>query len=100
MAELLKTLDASLRGPLILEKFTALVAELLHFDHASLDTTKTLPEIGLDSMMAIKLRIRVQNEFGIAPMVGDLLSGIPITALAEKLAEQYEQGMKLELQPV
>ncbi|MBW7474090.1 type I polyketide synthase [Paenibacillus oenotherae] len=100
MADLLKTLDASLRGPLILEKFTALVAELLHFDHASLDTTKTLPEIGLDSMMAIKLRIRIQNEFGTAPMVGDLLSGIPITALADKLAEQYEQGLKPELQPV
>ncbi|CAH1195753.1 5-methyl-1-naphthoate synthase [Paenibacillus plantiphilus] len=96
----IKALDASERGPFILKQFAALVAELLHFDSESLDTTKTLPEIGLDSMMAIKLRIRMQNEFGNAPMVGDLLSGYSIAALAKMITQQFEEQLMHELQPI
>lgn len=98
--ELLKSLEASQRGPFIQQKFAALVADLLHFDRDSLDTSKTLPEIGLDSMMAIKLRIRIQNEFGVAPMVGDMLSGYSIATVAEMMTRQFEEQLQTELQPV
>lgn len=86
------------RRKALVEQFTMIIAELLYYEKDSLDTSKSLPEIGLDSMMAVKLRNRVHNQFGIAPMVGDLLSGNSISVLGENLVLQFEEANQLTMQ--
>jgi len=73
----------------------AIIADLLHFAADAVDATKALPEIGLDSMMAIRLRARLLNELGVAPMVGELLSGNSIMALSDKMVRQFDEQHQL-----
>ncbi|MCD1257840.1 type I polyketide synthase [Paenibacillus athensensis] len=94
--ELLQPLEEAERQRLVADRFAGIVAELLHFEANALDTSKSLPEIGLDSMMAIKLRNRLLSEFTQAPMVGDLLSGLSISGLGCRLTDQLTERLQPE----
>lgn len=95
-SEKLSALEPAVRASAVLVKLTAIIAELLHYDQEFLDTTRSLPELGLDSMMAIKLRNRITGEFGCAPMVGDLLSGNTVEMLGDVLVSLLEEEREAE----
>ncbi|KQO17260.1 type I polyketide synthase [Paenibacillus sp. Leaf72] len=90
-SEKLAALEPAGRAAAVLAQLTAIIAELLRYDQEFLETTRSLPELGLDSMMAIKLRNRITSEFGCAPMVGDLLSGNTIEMLSDVLVSLLEE---------
>ncbi|WP_341278004.1 type I polyketide synthase [Paenibacillus sp. FSL H8-0537] len=100
-SEKLTTLEPAGRAAAVLAQLTAIIAELLRYEAEFLETTRSLPELGLDSMMAIKLRNRITSEFGCAPMVGDLLSGNTVEMLADvlvSLLEEEQQGVEQSLE--
>lgn len=95
--EQIQTLSSSAREAVLIEYVEGFISELLHFARESLDTTKSLPEIGLDSMMAVQLRARLLNELGVSPMVGELLSGNSISLLCDKVVRQFNEQHTLAM---
>lgn len=93
--EAIKMLAPHERELAVRQHLEIIIADLLHFAADEVDTTKALPEIGLDSMMAIRLRARLLNEFGVAPMIGELLSGNSISSLSGKLVRQFVEQHQL-----
>lgn len=89
----MKQRDPAERKAVITERLVALICEVLHYEQSALETDKSLPEIGLDSMMALKLRTSFLNELGVVFMVSELLSGISIEAHAENAVRQFEKSM-------
>lgn len=87
----LKELDPAARERLIKEKTLQLVSEILHYEPSVLQQEKSLPEIGLDSMTALKLRSRLLHELGVVFMVSELLSGISIEVHAGNAVQQLER---------
>ncbi|GAA2256041.1 hypothetical protein GCM10010232_51860 [Streptomyces amakusaensis] len=73
------------RRSLVAERFTALVASVLRTRADQVDPATGLGVLGLDSLLAMELRGRVQAEFGIALPVVALLSGVPVGELVSQL---------------
>ena len=66
----------------------ARVAEVLRLDVTVLDPGERIGTLGLDSLMALELRSRVEADTGIAVPMVRLLQGPSVDALAIELAEQ------------
>ncbi len=54
--------------------FTGLVAENMGFDPSMVDLDKSLPAMGLDSITAVKMRVTIFQDTGVALLASDLLS--------------------------
>jgi acyl transferase domain-containing protein/acyl-CoA synthetase (AMP-forming)/AMP-acid ligase II/acyl carrier protein len=52
-----------------------------------LDTRSPLPRLGLDSLIALEIRSRLRERFGIDAALADLLGGLSVEDLAGKLAK-------------
>lgn len=64
------------------------VARVLELDPAELDAGTPLTKVGLDSLLAAKLRRRILHELGIDVSVRQLLRGRTAAQVAEQLREQ------------
>src|SRR5262249_39300295 len=62
------------------------VGRLLSMSRDEVDETKTLTGLGLDSLLASRLRIALAESLEIAVPIGDLLSPVPVGELADRLA--------------
>ncbi len=67
------------------EHFTALAATVLRVPADRIDTSDGLGALGLDSLLAMELRARVQAELGVALPVVALLSNASVDNLADQL---------------
>lgn len=96
--EKIKSLPSPARESALKEHVESVISELLHFVRESLDTGKSLPEIRLDSMMAVRLRARLLNDLGVSPMVGEFLGGSSIASLSDKVVRQFDEQNQFEQQ--
>ncbi|WEH38140.1 non-ribosomal peptide synthetase/type I polyketide synthase [Streptomyces sp. AM 2-1-1] len=75
------------RRSLVAERFTSLTATVLRTAAEEIDPSAGLGGLGLDSLLAMELRARVQADLGVALPVVALLSGTPVGQLADQLCE-------------
>jgi len=74
--------------PRLVEDFLASqIASVFGSEEGSLDRTRSVTQLGLDSMMAIELLNRIEGELGIHFPVGSLLSGPSIRDLSAPVLE-------------
>ncbi|MEV7010944.1 amino acid adenylation domain-containing protein [Streptosporangium sp. NPDC051022] len=79
--------DEEGRRLLVAERFTALVAAVLRVKTEQVDPEGSLNVLGLDSLLAMELRARVNTELRVALPVVALLSG---TSVGELIAQLYD----------
>ncbi|MEU0738910.1 amino acid adenylation domain-containing protein [Streptomyces sp. NPDC006134] len=75
------------RRALLTDRFTALVTDVLRVRAEEVDPACSLTAMGLDSLLAMELRGRVQAELGIALPVVALLSNATLADLVEQAHE-------------
>jgi aryl carrier-like protein len=77
------------RQQLLESRITEQVARVLGFSATKFDRQESLINLGLDSLMAIELRNRLNNEMGVNLPVMKIMEGVSITSLAEVMLEQW-----------
>ena len=77
------------RQQLLESRITEQVARVLGFPATKFDRQESLINLGLDSLMAIELRNRLNNEMGVHLPVMKIMEGVSITSLAEVMLEQW-----------
>ncbi|AGB26046.1 polyketide synthase family protein [Mycobacterium sp. JS623] len=61
-------------------------------DQSAIPGTKPLTEIGMDSLMAVRIRNTLRDDFGVEPAVALLLQGASLGDLANELTQQLGLG--------
>lgn len=69
------------------EHFCRLLSDVLHLPSSSVEPGLSLNELGLDSLLAIELRARINREFKVALPVVTLLSNATIKKLQDKIGD-------------
>ncbi|MEM7675992.1 MAG: beta-ketoacyl reductase, partial [Myxococcota bacterium] len=85
---LTSTEDPDQRQSLLEENLTGLVARVLHMDGDDIDVEQPLVAAGVDSMMALELRNRIESTIGVGPTVVELLQGVSLRDLADRLLQR------------
>ncbi|GAA1160419.1 hypothetical protein GCM10009654_15860 [Streptomyces hebeiensis] len=79
------TADDERRAELVAERFTAVASAVLRVPADQIDRSGSLAALGLDSLLAMELRVRVQAETGVALPLVSLLSGASAAELGTQL---------------
>jgi acyl transferase domain-containing protein len=69
----------------VTEYIAAQVSDVLAVDKNAIDVSAPLPGAGLDSLRALRLRERVQQEFGVQIPIRDLLSNSTLAEVSHKV---------------
>ncbi|NET62708.1 MAG: hypothetical protein F6K47_43455 [Symploca sp. SIO2E6] len=72
--------------------FTTQAAHILSKPRAEIEVEQTLSMMGFDSLMAVELRNRVENDLGIDVRIVDLMGDITITSLAAQVSELLDRA--------
>jgi NAD(P)-dependent dehydrogenase (short-subunit alcohol dehydrogenase family)/aryl carrier-like protein len=89
-AELLLTSDPLERQRILTATLQAEAARVLRLPVAKLEVNRHLNQLGMDSLMALELKNRMQAEWGMAVPLATILSGPPITELAAILLAKLD----------
>jgi acyl carrier protein len=85
----LQVLPATQRLPLINEFLAEQVVKVLALGAGTrIDLQRSVMEMGLDSLMAMELRNRIQSSLGVRISVADLLGGLTPAELAAQVLAQ------------
>jgi acyl transferase domain-containing protein len=84
------------RPALIEARLQELAARVLRLERAKLDMQQPLSAFGMNSMMAIELKNRIDLTLGVTIAVVDLLQGFGIAQLAARLLPQIEAQVAVE----
>ena len=76
------------------------VAKVLGASPSRIDATRSLTEIGLDSLMAVELQTIIARKFGVALAVSKLLEGASIRQLANDILLHLSFGTEVAAGPV
>jgi acyl transferase domain-containing protein len=83
--------SASEERPALVEgKLQELAARVMRLDRAKLDVQQPLNTLGMNSMMAIELKNRIDITLGVTVAVVELLQGFGVAQLAARLLPQIE----------
>ena len=87
------------QAALLEEHVQSLTARVLRMDRAKIEVTESLSMLGLDSMMAMELKGRLELNLRVPVSVLDLLKGVGIAdlskALLEKVREQHSEILQM-----
>lgn len=84
---------AAERHVLVVPHLQELVARVLQLDAAQFSSQETLTSLGLDSMMAIEVKHRIDASLKVDISVLELLQEITITQLATRILSLLQPGM-------
>ncbi|MGB3170832.1 MAG: beta-ketoacyl reductase, partial [Rhodococcus sp. (in: high G+C Gram-positive bacteria)] len=88
-AEALKEMDAAEINRVVLARLRRRISAVMGYsDDSALDTGRPLTEMGLDSLMAVRMRNTIRGDFGVEPPVALLLQGASLTDVALDLIRQ------------
>jgi myxalamid-type polyketide synthase MxaB len=68
------------------------LAAVLRTPAEGLDTEESLTQLGIDSLMAVELKNRIETELGLPTPVGDLLEGPSLSGLAASLCRKLGES--------
>jgi hypothetical protein len=83
--ELLQAMDTVERHQTLTDRLQGEAARVLRLPPAELDVTRPLNQFGMDSLMALELKNRMQSQWGITVPLVSILSGPPVTGLVSIL---------------
>ena len=87
--EALRDLDGDAVLDAVTERLRTRVATIMGYaDNSAIDPTSPLTELGMDSLMAVRIRNTVRGDFGVEPPVALLLQGATPRDLAADLIRQ------------
>ncbi|HKT02086.1 MAG TPA: beta-ketoacyl reductase, partial [Rugosimonospora sp.] len=73
---------------IVVDACTEVIAGVLRVRPENLGTDVVLNQIGMDSMIAVEIRIRLDQTFGVAPKVVFLLQGATVATVAQEIQAQ------------
>ncbi len=76
----------------LLDYACARLGELLHVPPSEIDATRSLPELGVDSLLAIELKHLFQRSYGYELQVSSVLTGLTLSALMRDIARHVTQA--------
>lgn len=86
LRERLAELDPEEAHELIVQMLTEEVARILSFAPDRIDPKRPLPEFGMDSLMAVELRLAVETKLGIDLPLVSLSDNTTLSSLAKRIA--------------
>lgn len=96
--EALRNLDPGEAERVVSTRLAARVMAVMGYPKGSpMDTAQPLTELGMDSLMAVRIRNTVRADFGVEPPVALLLQGASLTDLTADLLRQL--GLTTEAEP-
>lgn len=85
----LKQLDAAEAAKVVVARLGSRIMAIMGYPKGSaIDAARPLTELGMDSLMAVRIRNTVRGDFGAEPPVALLLQGASLTDLAADLTRQ------------
>ncbi|OBY29759.1 type I polyketide synthase [Mycolicibacter kumamotonensis] len=85
----LRTLDAAEAAKVVTARLGGRIMAIMGYPKDSaIDPARPLTELGMDSLMAVRIRNTVRGDFGVEPPVALLLQGASLTDLAADLTRQ------------
>jgi acyl transferase domain-containing protein/acyl carrier protein len=82
--------EESERRALVLRELRDQVCRVLRVEDAALGNADTLNSHGMDSMMAIELKNRIERAMGVRIAIVDLLKGVSVEAIAARIAPELD----------
>ncbi|AFM17525.1 polyketide synthase family protein [Mycolicibacterium chubuense NBB4] len=87
--EALKSMDAAEVNRVVVARLRRRISAIMGYsDDSAVDTAQPLTELGLDSLMAVRMRNTIRGDFGVEPPVALLLQGATLADLALDLIRQ------------
>ena len=87
--EALKEMDAAEINRVVVARLRRRISAIMGYsDDGAVDTTQPLTEMGLDSLMAVRMRNTIRGDFGVEPPVALLLQGASLGDVALDLIRQ------------
>jgi natural product biosynthesis luciferase-like monooxygenase protein len=83
LRQLLELTPSSEHSALIQAAVAAIVARVLHLQQAELRVDEPLRKLGIDSLMAVEIKNRLQTETGVNVPLAHFLEGASVVALAQ-----------------
>ncbi len=89
----LEELDAADVAPVVIDRLRERTSAIMGYpDPSAVDVDQPLTEIGMDSLMAVRIRNTARADFGVEPPVALLLQGATLRDLAADLVGQLGRG--------
>jgi len=87
----LKEMDAAEINRVVIARLRRRISAIMGYsDDGAVDTAQPLTELGLDSLMAVRMRNTIRGDFGVEPPVALLLQGASLVDLAVDLIRQLD----------